>query len=146
MQRSLESIYDNAYYIFKYKSKTCKVAWAASPVPWVSFGYLRVKTQCRCLERRNIWAPWSHLTAQWKKNTATKQSRFTQMWTILWELPPPLLPLHLFLSTPFFLHIRFIDFPTEGRLCNERSHLNSLAHIFTLYKEGVIYGEWGNKV
>lgn len=42
--RSRESIYDSASYFFKCKSKTCKVTRQASPVPWVSYGYLRVKT------------------------------------------------------------------------------------------------------
>lgn len=68
-----------------------------------------------------------------KKTTMTKQSGFTQMWTILRECASP-------------PHPRFIDFPTEGNLCNQRSHLSSLAQIFTLHRERGFYGERGNKV
>lgn len=107
---------------------------AASPVPWVSSGYLRVKV---CGALQHLCLLISSDSAE-KKNTVTKQSRFTQMWTILWDsgppAPSPLPPTFFF----FFLHMCFIDSATEGSLGNQKSHLT---HILTLYKERRIYGE-----
>lgn len=88
---------DSVSYFFKYKSKTCEVAWPASPVPWVSSGYLSVKTQCRCVERNSICASWSHLTVRRKKPQWQNRAdlrRCGQSWGS--ALPPLLLHLLFF--------------------------------------------------
>lgn len=105
--------------LLEHDSKTREVR-PASPVPWVSSGYVCVKSQCRCVKcGKHLCLPISSDGVE-KKTLMTKQCWFAQMWTILRE--------SVFFS--FFLCTRFIDFPTEGN-CATRGHTSAPSHKYS---------------
>lgn len=61
----------------------CEVR-SASPVPWVSHGYLWVTIQRRCA-KFGTFMPSDLIWQSWEKVVVTKQCWFVQMWTVLRE-------------------------------------------------------------
>lgn len=104
--------------MFFYTSEM-NIVGPASLVPWVSCGYLRVKTQLRCIKWATFVASWSHLTEPRKKVVMTKQRRCVQMRTFpreaLWRM-------------------HFIDFPAESALGCRGLTLAPFPQIFTPFR------------
>lgn len=69
--------------LFKIFFEMCEV-WPASPVPWVSSGYLCVKIQCRCV-KCGTFVLSDLIWQSWEKMVVTKQCWLVQMWTVLRE-------------------------------------------------------------
>lgn len=98
---------------FKTYFKMCEV-WLASPVPWVSSGYLCVEIQSRCV-KCGTFVLSDLIWQSWEKNSGDK----TVLICADVDCPKGAL-----------LRTRFIDFPTEGN-CGTRGHTSVPSHKYS---------------